>query len=198
MSILNLNRDVFNDYNLNYDPVGLRNISLPNSLFTPLNAYEFNTTPQTLNNKGLVSFMDNAGLPESDYEEFTEVAKPGFNMDFAKQLGSTALGVITGNPFVGLIARGLGSLAGTGRVGITGGMNLRGDSTLDTFGRSTSIADFMQRQRDKKAVEAAQKRGALKELQSRIDKGDFDGGNKDDAPGGAASNQDAGRTGQYG
>ena len=109
MSILNLNRDVFNDYNLNYDPVGLRNISLPNSLFTPLNAYEFNTTPQTLNNKGLVSFMDNAGLPESDYEEFTEVAKPGFNMDFAKQLGSTALGVITGNPFVGLIARGLGS-----------------------------------------------------------------------------------------
>ena len=198
MSILNLNRDVFNDYNLNYDPVGLRNISLPNSLFTPLNAYEFNTTPQTLNNKGLVSFMDNAGLPESDYEEFTEVAKPGFNMDFAKQLGSTALGVITGNPFVGLIARGLGSLAGTGRVGIKGGMNLRGDSTLDTFGRSTSIADFMQRQRDKKAVEAAQKRGALKELQSRIDKGDFDGGNKDDAPGGAASNQDAGRTGQYG
>jgi len=198
MSILNLNRDVFNDYNLNYDPVGLRNISLPNSLFTPLNAYEFNTTPQTLNNKGLVSFMDNAGLPESDYEEFTEVAKPGFNMDFAKQLGSTALGVITGNPFVGLIARGLGSLAGTGRVGITGGMNLRGDSTLDTFGRSTSIADFMQRQRDKKAVEAAQRRGALKELQSRIDKGDFDGGNKDDAPGGAASNQDAGRTGQYG
>ena len=198
MSILNLNRDVFNDYNLNYDPVGLRNISLPNSLFTPLNAYEFNTTPQTLNNKGLVSFMDNAGLPESDYEEFTEVAKPGFNMDFAKQLGSTALGVITGNPFVGLIAKGLGALAGTGRVGIKGGMNLRGDTTFDTFGRSTSIADFMQRQRDKKAVEAAQKRGALKELQSRIDKGDFDGGNKDDAPGGAASNQDAGRTGQYG
>ena len=198
MSILNLNRDVFNDYNLNYDPVGLRNISLPNSLFTPLNAYEFNTTPQTLNNKGLVSFMDNAGLPESDYEEFTEVAKPGLNMDFAKQLGSSALGLITGNPFVGLIARGLGSLAGTGRVGITGGIDLRGDTTFDTFGRSTSIADFMQRQRDKKAVEAAQRRGALKELQSRIDKGDFDGGNKDDAPGGAASNQDAGRTGQYG
>jgi len=198
MSILNLNRDVFNDYNLNYDPVGLRNISLPNSLFTPLNAYEFNTTPQTLNNKGLVSFMDNAGLPESDYEEFTEVAKPGFNMDFAKQLGSTALGVITGNPFVGLIARGLGSLAGTGRVGITGGMNLRGDTSFDTFRRSTSLADFFQRQRDKKAVEAAQRRGEVKELQSRIDKGAFDGGGKDDAPGGAASNQDAARGGQYG
>jgi len=35
-----LNRNVFNDYNLNYDPVGLRNISLPNSFFTSLNAYE--------------------------------------------------------------------------------------------------------------------------------------------------------------
>jgi len=199
MSILNLNRDVFNDYNLNYDPVGLRNISLPNSLFTPLNAYEFNTTPQTLNNKGLVSFMDNAGLPESDYEEFTEVAKPGLNMDFAKQLGSSALGLITGNPFVGLIARGLGALAGKGGLtGIRGGVDLRGDTTFDTFGRSTSIADFMQRQRDKKAREAAARRGEVKELQSRIDRGDFDGGNKDDAPGGAASNQDAGRTGQYG
>ena len=204
MSILNLNRDVFNDYNLNYDPVGLRNISLPDSFFTSAYAPELSLkdlqerqTRNALNKAGLMA-LDDAGLPESDYEEFTEVAKPGFNIDFAKQLGSTALGVITGNPFVGLIARGLGSLAGTGRVGIRGGMNLRGDSTLDTFGRSTSIADFMQRQRDKKAVEAAQKRGALKELQSRIDKGDFDGGNKDDAPGGAASNQDAGRTGQYG
>jgi hypothetical protein len=56
----------------------------------------------------------------------------------------------------------------------------------------------MQRQRDKKAREAAARRGEVKELQSRIDRGDFDGGNKDDAPGGAASNQDAGRTGQYG
>ena len=38
----------------------------------------------------------------------------------------------------------------------------------------------------------------VKDLQSRIDRGDFDGGNKDDAPGGAASNQDAQRGGQYG
>ena len=39
---------------------------------------------------------------------------------------------------------------------------------------------------------------SVKELQSRIDRGDFDGGNPDDAPGGAASNQDAQRGGQYG
>ena len=108
--------------------------------------------------------------PESDYEEFTEVAKPGLNMDFAKQLGSSALGLITGNPFVGLIARGLGSLAGTGRVGITGGIDLRGDTTFDTFGRSTSIADFMQRRRDKKAREDAAARGTAKQKdKTRLD-----------------------------
>jgi hypothetical protein len=143
--------------------------------------------------------LDDAGLTPEAYEEFAEKAKPGFNKQFAKQLGTTALGLITGNPFVGLIARGLGALAGKGGLtGIRGGVDLRGDTTFDTFGRSTSIADFMQRQRNKKAREAAAARGSVKELQSRIDKGDFDGGNKDDAPGGAASNQDAGRTGQYG
>ena len=170
MSILNLNRDVFNDYNLNYDPVGLRGISLPDSFLTNLNAYEFNMKPQNLNNKGLVSFMDNAGLPESDYEEFTEVAKPGFNMDFAKQLGSTALGVITGNPFIGLLARGLGALAGKGSLtGIRGGVDLRGDTGFDTFRRSTSFADFFQRQRDKKAREEAARIGAAKQAAKNLD-----------------------------
>ena len=170
MSILNLNRDVFNDYNLNYDPVGLRGISLPDSFLTNLNAYEFNMQPQNLNNKGLVSFMDNAGLPESDYEEFTEVAKPGFNMDFAKQLGSTALGVITGNPFIGLLARGLGALAGKGSLtGIRGGVDLRGDTGFDTFRRSTSFADFFQRQRDKKAREEAARIGAAKQAAKNLD-----------------------------
>ena len=51
--------------------------------------------------------------------------------------------------------------------------------------------------RDKRAREAAAARGSVKDLQGRIDRGDFDGGGKDDAPGGAASNQDASRGGQY-
>ena len=209
MSILNLNRDVFNEYNTNYDPVGLRNVSLPDSFLTSLNAYEFNPTDiqsridaaknrEALNKQGLMA-LDDAGFVTEPYETFAEKAKPGFNKQFAKQLGTTALGLITGNPFVGLIARGLGALAGKGGLtGIRGGVDLRGDTTFDTFGRSTSIADFMQRQRNKKAREAAAARGSVKELQSRIDRGDFDGGNKDDAPGGAASNQDAQRGGQYG
>ena len=35
-----LNRDVLNEYNLNYDPVGLRNISLPDSFLTKAYAPE--------------------------------------------------------------------------------------------------------------------------------------------------------------
>lgn len=130
---------------------------------------------EALNAQGLLS-LDDAGLVPESYEQFAQVAKPGFNKQFAKQLGYSALGLITGNPLIGLIARGLGSLAGRGGLtGVRGGADLRGDTTFNTFRRSTSLADFMQRQRDKKAREAAARRGEVKELQSRIDKGDFGG-----------------------
>ena len=152
---------------------------------------------EALNRIGLMA-LDDAGLISDPYETFTQVAKPGFNKQFAKQLGSTALSFITGNPVAALFAKGLGALAGRGGLtGIRGGVDLRGDTVFDTFKRSTSIANFLQRRRDQKAREAAAARGSVKELQSRIDRGDFDGGNPDDAPGGAASNQDAQRGGQY-
>ena len=155
----------------------------------PLNAYEFNPADiqsridaarnrEALNKAGLMA-LDDAGLITEPYETFTEVAKPGLNKQFAKQLGTTVLGLLTGNPFVGLIAKGLGALAGKGGLtGIRGGVDLRGDTGLDTFRRSTSLADFLQRRRDKKAREAAARRGEVKELQSRIDRGDF-GSNRD-------------------
>jgi len=142
--------------------------------------FDFNTARAlenraALDRAGLMA-LDDAGLTTDPYETFTEKSKPGFNLGFAKQLGSTALGLITGNPFVGLITRGLGALAGRGGLtGIQGGVDLRGDTGFDTFRRSTSLADFLQRQRDKKAREAAARRGEVKELQSRIDKGDFGG-----------------------
>ena len=130
---------------------------------------------EALNAQGLLS-LDDAGLVPESYEQFAQIAKPGFNKQFAKQLGYSALGLITGNPLIGLIARGLGSLAGRGGLtGVRGGADLRGDTTFNTFRRSTSLADFMQRQRDKKAREAAARRGEVKELQSRIDRGDFGG-----------------------
>ena len=203
MSILN--RDVFNEYNLNYDPVGLRNISLPDSFFTPAFAPELSLedlqerqTRNALNKAGLMA-LDDAGLTTEPYETFAEKAKPGLNIDFAKQLGASALGLITGNPFIGLLARGIGALGDRLSLpGVRGGVDLRGDTTFDTFRRSTSFANFLQRQRDKRAREEAAMRGSVKDLQSRIDRGDFDGRGSDDAPGGPASNQDAARGGQYG
>jgi hypothetical protein len=129
---------------------------------------------EALNQQGLMS-LDDAGLTISPYEDFAEKAKPGFNLGFAKQLGKQALtGILSAiNPLAGLIARGLSGLPG--RVGVPGGVALRGDTNLDTFARSTSFADFAQRMRDKRARETAAMRGSVKDLQSRIDRGDFGG-----------------------
>ena len=181
MSILNLNRDVFNEYNTNYDPVGLRNVSLPDSFLTSLNAYEFNPTDiqsridaaknrEALNKQGLMA-LDDAGFVTEPYETFAEKAKPGFNIDFAKQLGSSALGILTGNPFIGLLSRGIGALGNRFSLpGVKGGVDLRGDTGFDTFRRSTSLADFMQRRRDKKAREDAAARGTAKQKdKTRLD-----------------------------
>ena len=184
MSILN--RNVFNEYNLDYDPVGLRNISLPDSFFTPAFAPELSLEDlqerqnrNALDKAGLMA-LDDAGLDMGPIvDEFSQKAKPGLNIDFAKQLGSSALGLITGNPFIGLFARGIGALGDRLSLpGVRGGVDLRGDTTFDTFRRSTSIANFLQRQRDKRAREEAAMRGSVKDLQSRIDRGDF-GGSKD-------------------
>ena len=204
MSILN--RNVFNEYNVDYDPVGLRNISLPDSFFTPAFAPELSLEElqeiqnrNALDKAGLMA-LDDAGLDMGPIvDEFSQKAKPGLNIDFAKQLGSSALGLITGNPFIGLLARGIGALGDRFSLpGVRGGVNLRGDTGFDTFRRSTSIANFLQRQRDKRAREEAAMRGSVKDLQSRIDRGDFGGRDPDDAPGGPAANQDAARGGQYG
>ena len=204
MSILN--RNVFNEYNVDYDPVGLRNISLPDSFFTPAFAPELSLEElqeiqnrNALDKAGLMA-LDDAGLDMGPIvDEFSQKAKPGLNIDFAKQLGSSALGLITGNPFIGLLARGIGALGDRFSLpGVRGGVDLRGDTTFDTFRRSTSIANFLQRQRDKRAREEAAMRGSVKDLQSRIDRGDFGGRDSGNAPGGPASNQDAARGGQYG
>ena len=171
MSILN--KDVFNEYNLNYDPVGLKSISLPDSFMTPAFAPELDDIEaiiearknrEALNRQGLLS-LDDAGIDMAPtIDEFSNKAKPGLNIDFAKQLGSTALGLLTGNPIVGLLARGIGALGDRFRLpGTVGGMDLRGDTGFDTFRRSTSLADFLQRRRDKRAREEAARIGADKQ-----------------------------------
>jgi hypothetical protein len=177
----------FDDYNVdlnnfqqNIDNArGLRslfsNISFPDSIFTPLNAYEFDVNNvqsridaaknrEILNRQGLLS-LDDAGIDMAPtIDEFSNKAKPGLNINFAKQLGSTALGLLTGNPLVGLLARGIGALGDRFKLpGRVGGVDLRGDTGFDTFRRSTSLADFLQRRRDKKAREEARRIGADKQ-----------------------------------
>jgi|ETNvirenome_2_30_1030614.scaffolds.fasta_scaffold10552_1 hypothetical protein len=139
------------------------------------------------------AFSDDMGLDDEAYEQFAEVANPGFNMGFAKQIGRTALSGILGaiNPFAGAIS------------GITGFIGRTGlPSAFNTFGQSKTLAEFArtraQQKRDKIARETAAMRGSVKGLQGRIDRGEFDGDSPDDAPGGPAANQDAAREGQYG
>jgi len=108
--------------------------------------------------------MDDAGLEENFYENFAPVATPGFNLPFAKQIGSGILSLVTGNPLVNLFASGLGALGNRFNLpGVVGGADLRGDTGLDTFRRSTSFADFFQRRRDQQAREEAAARGLAKQ-----------------------------------
>ena len=175
MSILD--RDVFNEYNLNYDPVGLRNIALPDSFFTKAFAPEPTLEEiqelqnrQALNRAGIMA-IDDAGLDMGPIiDEFSSKARPGFNLDFAKQLGKRlGTGFITAfNPIAGAMT-GLANFAN--RAGITGALN--------TFRQSDTLAEFAkniaQARRDRIARETAAMRGSVKDLQSRIDRGDFDG-----------------------
>ena len=135
-------------------------------------------TPQaslfTSDQAALLGDTDDAGLEEEYYEQFPETGtiRSGIQSLFNKVRGSKIAQAFLGtiNPIFG----GIAGLAG-GFPGIRGGVGLRGDTTLDTFRRSTTLADFAQRMRDKRAREDAARRGSIKDLQSRIDRGDFDG-----------------------
>jgi len=144
---------------------------------------------EALNQQGLMS-LDDAGLITPAYENFAQVAKPGFNLGFAKQLGKQAItGILSAiNPLAGLAARVLSSMPG--RVGVQGGVALRGDTNLDTFARSTSFADFAQRMRDKRAREDAAARGAAKQKAKDLDY-EFDAYGGGNQGGGFADNSNA-------
>ena len=144
---------------------------------------------EALNQQGLMS-LDDAGLITPAYENFAQVAKPGFNLDFAKQLAKQGVtGILSAiNPLAGLAARVLSSMPG--RVGVQGGVALRGDTNLDTFARSTSFADFAQRMRDKRAREDAAARGAAKQKAKDLDY-EFDAYGGGNQGGGFADNSNA-------
>ena len=109
-------------------------------------------------------FTDDAGYEEDYYEDFPQKFKPGLNIDFAKQAAKGLLGLFKRNPVITGIGGLLGLLGDRFNLpGVVGGADLRGDTSFDTFRRSTSLADFFRRQRDKKAREEAARIGAAKQ-----------------------------------
>ena len=107
------------------------------------------------------------------------------------------------------IMQGYNPVSGFGPQGLTSAIDQRIGTIKNTL-KNKKSAILEARLKELEAIKAAEakarmdafeksgRRAEVKDLQSRIDRGDFDGGNKDDAPGGAASNQDAQRGGQYG
>jgi hypothetical protein len=83
--------------------------------------------------------------------------------DLALKGATGILGLI--NPALGFFARGLKGI---------GSLNDRIQQS--DFGRSKTLKDYLQARRDRKAAEEAARRGSIKELQARIDRGDFGGG----------------------
>ena len=153
--ILNENPDLINNLNTNEPTITTGGISeiQPKAFTTINNLYNTLTEPRF----GKLGIMDLVSTGKF-------MANPTILNAAFSPIGFLALGAL----------QGLGGLGGR-LTGIRGGVDLRGDTTFDTFRRSTSFADFFQRQRDKKAREAAARRGELKQLQERIDKGDFGG-----------------------
>lgn len=152
------------------DMAAKNELALNEMFSTPSDPFQYSRGPQPVNVSGipaagnLVGFTDDAGLEEEYYEDFPQKFNPGFNMDFAKQLGSGVLGLVTNNPLAGLVAKGLGYLGDKFSLpGVVGGADLRGDTGFDTFRRSTSLADFFQRRRDQQAREEAAATGLAKQ-----------------------------------
>jgi len=76
---------------------------------------------------------------------------------------SSLIGMITGNPIIGLIGKGIGALnERSSFVGPKGSTGYGNDSAMSLFRRSNTGAQFFQGLRDKRAREDAAKRGAAK------------------------------------
>ena len=121
----------------------------------------------------LQGFTDDAGLQmDESYEEFPQEEKKKSLLNptgIGKGLMSL-LGFLF-NPVgaaIGMVSRGIMSSLPKGR------------GLLSDFKSSATLKDFFQERRDRKAREDAARRGALKELQGRIDSGQFDGSGAED------------------
>jgi len=148
---------------------------------------------EALNREGLMA-MDDAGLTISPYEQFAQVAKPGFNLDFAKQLGKQALtGILTKlDPITGALVKGASFLkespeqkavsdlydlddTGTVRSGIMAGYNPSSVfgpvgltksmlSRIDTINKNKVISKVLEKRKEELKAKIAAEQKALQDF----------------------------------
>ena len=121
---------------------------------------------------------------------------------------SSLIGLVTGNPIIGLLSKGIGAIrGGSSFVGPKGSTGYGNDSAMSLFRRSNTGAQFFQGLRDKRAREDAAKRGAAKQkdlarinamraISGNSSNGGSGGGNPGTTTGG--SSKDSGTGGSFG
>ena len=178
---------------------------------------------EALNREGLMA-MDDAGLTISPYEEFARVAKPGFNLDFAKQLGKQALtGILTKlDPITGALVKGASFLkespeqkavsdlydlddTGTVRSGIMAGYNPSSVfgpvgltksmlARIDTINKNKVISDTLERRKKELEAKIAAEQKALRDFNRERGTGGYQAGYSKDFMEGSGKASEMGST----
>ena len=136
-----------------------------------INSQINNQVPQINNQVPFNDFYDSVYTPYDEEKDDEQVDKLPGKSSFKDSLSSmgrkfglsSLLGMVTGNPIIGLLSKGIGALRGSGFVGPKGSTGYGNDSALSLFRRSNTGAQFFQGLRDKRAREDAAKRGAAKQ-----------------------------------
>ena len=153
--------------------IGLPNQVPQNLAFLPNQVPQINSQVPQINNQvnNQVPFNDFYGSVYEPYDEEKDNEQvdylPGQKKklsDMGRNFGiSSLIGMITGNPIIGLLSKGMGALTGgSSFVGPKGSTGYGNDSAMSLFKRSNNFKDFFQSMRDKKARNDAAARGAAK------------------------------------
>ncbi len=181
-----------------------------------INSQINNQVPQVNNQVPFNDFYDSVYTPYDEEKDDEQVDKLPGQSSFKDSLSSmgrkfglsSLLGMVTGNPIIGLLSKGIGALRGSSFVGPKGSTGYGNDSALSLFRRSNTGAQFFQGLRDKRAREDAAKRGAAKQKDlarinamraisgNSIPTGGGRGGNPGTTTGG--SSKDSGTGGSFG
>ena len=168
-----------------------------NQNFSKFNNQVNNQTPQVNNQTPFNDYygpnIDTSFGVANEEDEEQEFSLKDSLSGLGRKMGiSSLIGMITGNPIIGLIGRGIGALTGgSSFVGPKGSTGYGNDSAMSLFRRSSTGAQFFQGLRDKKAREDAAARGAAKAnmadaraITNRINTGKIERGPNENTGGG--------------